>query len=244
MAFCIIFAVAGAWAGKIWYCGQTLQFLIQVSSPVLFFQPWYSPVTPWGCRLTWRIMYNPSWTMMIINRWGAKRRRRREEWEHVGYQAVRSPQLPRQREKIHDREATIILTPQSYPQLPSCQRLLWNTLQRGPFPPLNIIAPRFLWHSSRQTDITMDCRCRLPGRIHILTDSSPENFRWESTIPLWDMFRPCTPVRSPLWCILLLGMAVLPYIPPRDMLCPHYTFPQDKWPLLFQCSLSLRRGKK
>lgn len=243
-----MFPVAGAWAGKIWYCGQTLQFPFQASSPVRFFQPWYSLVTPWECRHIWRIMYNPSWVMMIINRWEAKWRRPPEEREHGVYQVVRSPQAPQQGEKIRDREATIILILQSYPQLQSYLHLLWNTLQQEPFPPLNIMDTHFLRRSCHLTDITMDCQCRLPGPISILTDPSLEIFRWENTILLWDMFHPCTPVRCPLCCILLLVMAALPCIPPRDMPTPQYTFPQDKRPLLthqlIQCNLSLLQGEK
>ena len=184
--------------------------------------------------------------MMIISRWEAKWRRPLEEREHGGYRVVRSPQAPQQGEKIRDREATIILIPQSYLQLQSYLHLLWNTLQREPFPPLNIMDTHFLRRSCRLTDI-MDCQCRLPGPISILTDPSLEIFRWGNTIPLWDMFHPCTPVRCPLWCILLLVMAALLCIPPRDMPSPHYTFPQDKWPLLthhlIQSNLSLQQGK-
>lgn len=245
--FCIFFAVAGAWADMIWYCGRTLQFPIQVSSLVQFFQPWYLPATPWGCRHTWHITYNPFWTMTIINRWEAKWRRLQEEHEHGGYQAVRSPQPPQQREKIRDREVTIILIQQLYPQLQSYPHLLWNTLQRGPFPPQDIMDTRFLRANTRQTNITTDCQRRLPGPISILRDPSLENFRWENIILLRDMFHPCTPVRCPLWCILLLGMAALPCILPRDMRSPQCIFPQDEWPLcthqLIQCSLSLLQGK-
>ena len=239
-------SVTGAWVARIWFCGRSLPPPFQVSSPVPSFHRWYSPAIPHECRHTWPTLYNPSWTMTITNHSEAKERTLPVEQELDGYQAVWWLQPPQQRGKIRDTEATIHIT-QWYPRLQSYHHLLLSTLRRGPSPPQNIMDTRFFLRSSRLTSITMAAyQCLLPGPISILMDLSQESFRWETTIPLWDMFHPCTLVKGLLWFIRLPGMAGHPCILPQGMYCPHYTHPMDKWPRPnhqhIQCSLSLRQG--